>query len=404
MTLQANASGVVTGKFTIPAKVTAGSKRVQFIGAGGSAGNAVFAGSGVVTNEVRRIVTTQTTTFWWAFVDPLAQTFTINETCQIGAVDLWFAAKGSSKVLVQIRETSNGIPTQSVIAECTLAPADINTTSHTRASFATPVQLIANTEYAIVALCDDAVAELRVAELGKFDSTAQRWVTSQPYQVGVLLSSSNASTWTPHQDRDLTFRLHKAVFTQTEKTVALGTVAVTGATDLMLLVTDELPASVTRIEYTLGLPGGQTLTVSNDQPVRLDAAITGNVSVSAKLFGAASASPILFPGTQLVVGTVGATGDYVSRAIKAGSNVRVKVIFDGLIPAGSSVVVSYKGVDAGDTWTTVPFVGSSQIDDGFYEITHEITGVNETMVQIKLALTGTTAARPRVKNLRFMTI
>lgn len=402
MTIQANASGVVTGKFTIPANIPAGSKRVSFDGAGGSHGDAVFVGSGTITSDVRRNVTLQTTTFWW--VDPIAQTFTVTETCQIGAIDLWFAAKGTSKVVVQIRETSNGFPTRTVLGESILLPAAINTTTHTRATFAAPVQLIANTEYAIVALCDDAVSELRVAELGKWDSANSRWVTSQPYQVGVLLSSSNASTWTAHQDRDLTFRLHRAVFTETNKTVVLGNVAVTGATDLMLLATEELPASVTRIEYTLGLPGGATVTVSNGQPVRLESAITGNVSVSAKLYGNASASPVLFPGTQLVVGTVGTTGDYVSRAIKGGSNIRVKVIFDGFIPAGSSVAVKYKGVDAGDTWTTVPFVASTPVDDGFYEITHEVTSVTEDMVQAKLVLTGTTAARPRVRNLRFMTI
>lgn len=54
-----------------------------------------------------------------------------------------------------------------------------------------------------------------MAELGKYDAVHERWVTSQPYQVGVLLSSSNASTWTPHQDRDLTFRLLGARFTAT---------------------------------------------------------------------------------------------------------------------------------------------------------------------------------------------
>ena len=400
MTVQANSSGVANGKFTIPAGVPAGSKRVQFTGSGGSKAEATFTGSGTLVDEVRRVVNSQV----WSYYDPLAQTFTIENTVQLSAVDLWFAAKGTSNVLVQVRETSNGFPTKTVLAEARLAPAAINTTSHTRATFAAPVPLVANTEYALVVLCDDAVSELRIAELGKWDSNSSRWVTSQPYQVGVMLSSANASTWTAHQDRDLTFRLHKAVFTETNKTVALGNVAVTGATDLMLLVNEELPSSVTRIEYTLGLPDGQTVTVSNSQPVRLDAAVTGNVAVTAKLYGDASASPVLFPGTQLVAGTVGTSGDYVSRAIKGGTGVRVKVIFDALIPAGSAVAVSYKGADIGDTWATVPFVSSTAVDDGFYEIIHEVTGVNEAMIQIKLALTGTTAARPRVKNLRFMTI
>lgn len=400
MPVQANAQGVAQGKFTIPAGVPAGAKLVQFSGSGGSTGRAVFTGSGTITDEVRRAVSTLIVNFW----DPLAQTFTLQETQQIAAVDLWFAAVGTSNVVVQLRETSNGVPTRNVLGEVRLAPADINTVSHTRCTFPAPVMLLANTEYAIVALCDDAVAELRLAELGKFDTANGRWVTSQPYQVGVMLSSSNASTWTPHQDRDLTFRLHKAVFTQVDKTVALGSVAVVGATDLMLLSTEELTSSQTRIEYTLTLPDTSTVTVSSGQPVRLGAAVTGNVVVSARLYGAASASPVLLPGTQLVVGTVATSGTYVSRAIKGGSGVRVKAIFDAFIPGGSSVTVDYKGIDGGDVWATVPFVGSAPVDDGFQEITHEVTGVTETMVQIRLSLAGTTAARPRIKNLRFMTI
>lgn len=59
--------------------------------------------------------------------------------------------------------------------------------------------LQAKREYAVVVLCDDATTALYVAELGKQDPT-RGYVTSQPYQVGVLLSSSNASTWTAHQD------------------------------------------------------------------------------------------------------------------------------------------------------------------------------------------------------------
>lgn len=404
MAIQANAQGVVSGKFTIPANVPAGSKRVSFAGAGGSKGDAVFAGSGTITNQVLRQVTTQTSVFWWASVDPLAQTFTINESVQIAAVDLWFAAVGTSKVTVQIRETSNGVPTREVVGEAILTPDQINTTTHTRVNLRYPVQLLANAEYSVVVMSNDAVTELRMAELGKFDTANSRWVTSQPYQVGVLLSSSNNSTWTAHQDRDLTFRLHKAVFSETNKSVALGSVAVTAATDLMLISTEVLPSSSTRIEYELTLPDSSKVTVSSGQPVRLAAAITGNVAVSAKLYGSAGAAPILFPGLQLVVGKVATSGSYVSRAIKAGSNVRVKVIFEAYIPGGAAIAVSYKGIDPTDTWATVPFVGSTATDNGFYELTHEITGVTETMVQIKLDLTGTTAARPRVKNLRFMTI
>lgn len=400
MAIKANQQGVVQGKFTIPAGVPAGAKLVNFQGSGGSRAQAAFVGQGTLIQQVRRTINTVTQRFF----DPLAQTFTLQEAAQIASVDLWFESLGTSDIVVQIRETATGFPTSTVVAETRIKPSQANTSSHTRISFESPVPLLANTEYALVALCDDAVSSLRVAELGKWDSSSGRWVTSQPFQIGVLLSSSNASTWTAHQDRDLTFRLHKAVFSQTNKTVPLGSVAVTGATDLIVLGLDEVPASNTYIQYELGLPGGQTLTVASGQQVRLAEAITGNVTVAAKLYGSNSASPILFPGTQLVVGHVGTTGVYVSRAINGGSNVRVKVIFDAQIPGGASVAVSYKGGDVGDNWVTVPFVGSTPGDDGFYEITHEVANVNEAQVQVRLTLTGTAAARPRVKNLRFMTI
>lgn len=401
MALVANSAGVVTGKFKIPAGIPAGTKMVRFTGSGGSNGQATFTGQGTLNTVTLR----QTRTLITERYDPLAQTFTLEQASQISAVDLYFAAKGTTPLVVQIRETSNGVPTQEVLAERRLAPADITSlTAHTHVVFPSPVALSGGVEYALVLMCDDAVSAVRVGELGKWDEYLKKWVTSQPYQVGVLLSSSNASSWTPHQDKDLTFLLHRADYSQTERTVNLGTVAVVDATDLLLLTADEVPSSETRIEYSLSLPDGSTIAVSDGQPVRLAAAITGNVTINAKLIGSAMFSPVLFPGTQLVAGQVGTSGDYVSRAIKGGSNVRVKVVYDALIPSGSSVAVTFRGADLGDAWASVPFASSSPLDDGWQEMVHEVTGVTEQMVQVRLALTGTTASRPRVRNLRFMTI
>lgn len=408
MTVTANSSGVATGKFTIPTGLPAGTKRVTFLGAGGSRGDASFVGSGTITEEVRRQVTTQTTTMWWANVDPLAQTFTVPETCQISAVDLWFSTIGTKPVQVQIRETSLGFPTRSVIADARLAPGAVTLAGHTRVTFESPVQLLSGNEYALVVMCDDAVTALRMAELGKWDAANGRWVTAQPYQVGVLLSSSNASTWTAHQDRDLAFRLHKAVFTQFNKSVTLGAIPVTSATDLMLSAVQETPSSDTRVSYDLVLDDGvnpaTTYNVSSGQPVRLTAAFTGNVTVTAKLVGSATAAPVLLPGAQLVVGAVATSATYVSRAIAGGTSVKVKAIFDANIPAGAAVTVHYKGGDVGDSWVSVPYVSSTAGDNGFMEMVHEITGVNEALIQLRLTMTGTAAARPRVKNLRFMTV
>lgn len=394
--LTANGSGEITGTFNVPADVPSGSKLVRAVGAGGSNGDAVFTGQGTITRE-----TWQRQTSIGARVDPLAQTFTLTENAQLSGVDLWFTTKPTTFAMVQIRETATGFPTQTIIAEKTLLPAAVNIGgAHTRFLFDAPVALLAGVEYALVALCNDADGAVSVAELGKFDATAQRWITSQPYTVGVLLSSSNASTWTAHQDKDLAFRILTANYTQTSRTVNLGNVAVTGATDLALLAFADNPSPQSGIQYRLTLPDASVVTVASEQPVSLPAAITGNVGVQAVLSGNAANSPVLYPGAQLVAGAVQATGTYVTRAIPAGASSTVKVIYEGNIPSGATVDVHYKGPDVGDTWVAVPQIGTGPADDGFTEFIRSLGSISETTVQIRITLNGTPAARPVLRDLR----
>lgn len=423
----ANGSGVITGTFTIPAGIPAGNKTVTATGASGAVATAIFAGQGTLQRQTWQQQTTVTETRWWSpppppppeppappqnFTiwgvggrDPIAQTFSLQQNTQISGVDLWFSAATTTRTSVQIRETTTGFPNQTIIANASFEPGAIVVGgAHTRVQFDFPVLLRGGSEYAIVVLCDDATGALSVAELGKFDVNAQRWITSQPYTVGVLLSSSNAITWTAHQDRDLAFRILGTTYSETNKTVPLGNVAVTGATDLLLMAFADRPASATSVEYTLTLPDASVVTVSDGQPVQLAAAITGNVSVTAHLHGTVDFSPVLYPGSQLVSGVVSATGDYVSRAIPAGAASTIKVIYEAVVPSGATIDVFYKGPDGGDVWTAITSPTTTAADDGFTEFKFTEAGVNELTVQIKLVLNGTTAARPRVRDLRVIVL
>lgn len=416
----ADSNGIVTGTFTIPAAIPSGSKQVRATGGGGTVATAVFTGQGTLERQVWQQQTTVTETRWQSppapavttgggggrGVDPLAQTFTLPENVQASGIDLWFVAKPTTTTRVQLRTTSNGFPEATVLAEAVLQPASINIGgATTRFEFQYPVYLVAGTEYAIVILCNDATGSVSVAELGKFDAANQRWITSQPYTVGVLLSSSNASTWTAHQDRDLTFRLLKASYSATSRTINLGPVSASAVTDLLLMSYAERPHSSTGMEYRLTLPDSSVVTVSDGQPVQLASAITGTVTVRAVLTGSADFSPVLFPGSQLVKGIVATTGTYVSRAIPGGNPVTVKVVLQAIVQGGAALTVEYKGQDAGDTWASVPQTGTSAADDGFTEVTYSLGSVNEVNgVQLRLTLAGTTAARPRVRDLRAFVI
>lgn len=415
----ANSSGIINGTLSIPAGIPAGAKQVRAVGAGGSEGVATFVGQGTIERQVWQQQTTVNETRWQSppppapavisdgvrRTDPLAQTFILPVNTQVTGIDIWFAARPTTMTRVQIRTTATGFPDQRILAQATLVPAAANIGgAHTRVHFDYPVTLFGGTEYAIVVLCDDAVGALSLAELGKFDATAQRWITSQPYTVGVMLSSSNASTWTVHQDRDLAFRILGAAYTQTSRSISLGNVPVSGATDLMLMSYAERPASATGIKYLLTLPDASVVTVDDGQPIQLPAAITGNVGITAELTGDAEFSPVLFPGTQLVSGIISASGDYVTRSIPAGTAVTVKVIYEAFAPGGSTITAQYKGPDIGDTWTNFSAPTTRVVDDGFVEFIHVATGITELSVQIKLLLAGSTVARPRVRDLRVIVI
>lgn len=401
-TLAADASGNLSGSFVIPANIPAGSKSVVFAGAGGTHGEAVFVGQGTLTTQTLRRITNVLTQYY----DPLAQTFTLDESLQLTGVDLWFAAKGGD-VRVQIREVASGVPSRVTLAEAIVKQSDIVVSGdgHTRVLFPSVLTLAANTEYALVILCDDAASAVRIAEMGKFDDRAQQWVSAQPYTIGVLLSSSNASTWTAHQDRDLTFRLLRAGFSGT-KTVNLGSVAVDGATDLMLLALAEVPSSQARIEYALAFPDGTRLAVADSQPVQLASPVTGDIAVTATLSGNGAWSPVLWPDTQLLVGKIAATGDYHARSVpaKSGNQYASKavLIYDAIIPSGSGVTPEIQ-IDGGE-WQAMTTDGTTHGDNGVVEFRISKALSNAQLVKVRLTLSGTTSARPFVGNIRLMAL
>ncbi len=271
--------GRISGKIKIPANIPAGTKLVQFYGDKGSYGEATYTGKKTITIEERRRV------FSSKRVDPLAQTFTLDESRHIGGIDLWFTNSGKRHVVVQIRETTVGVPSQTVIAENSIEPAKIDTNGTATRITWSPVFCHGGQEYAIVLLTDDADTAVKIAELGKYDAVNSRCVTSQPYQVGVLLSSSNASTWTTHQNLDLTFRLLAAKFTETSHVIDLGKVTANNVSDLIVLTNVEKVGFDTNVEFILTDEEGKENFLSDNLPLALRERISGELTVKARLKG-----------------------------------------------------------------------------------------------------------------------
>lgn len=401
--ITADVSGKLSGHFTIPANVPAGVKAVVFTGAGGSTAQTTFVGQGTLETTTLRTVQSVVNTY----IDPLAQTFVLEEARQLSGVDLFFTAKGQSGVRIQIRETSGGYPTRSVLAEAIVPASSITAEAAvaTRILFDAPVPLSASTEYALVILCDDADTAVAIAEMGKFDSAHQQWVSAQPYTVGVLLSSSNASTWTAHQTKDIAFRLLAADFVEGTNTVPLGSaeVGADGVSDLMLLACSETPSAATHVEYELGLPSGAVMTVAEGQTVQLSEAVaSGTLSVTAKLSGDTAGSPVLWPGTQVRMGMVQTSGTYYTRSIPATGAAKAVLIYDGYVPSGATVTPEIQ-VDSGE-WMAMTSAGTTQEGNGYVEFKFTTALSGADLVKVRLTLTGNNTSRPLVYDIRLLAV
>lgn len=427
MTLVADSNGVIHGKFTIPANVPAGTKEVYFEGSGGSSAGASFFGQGVLETDTRTAITTYTYKPGQAnyglmypvystantTVDPIAQTFTVNTAMQIDAVDLFFNAVGATDIEVQIRSTQVGFPTRETLASARLRADQVSAGQWTKFTFAVPAGLDASTEYAIVVLCNDADSELAVAELGKFDANLQQWVTSQPYTIGVLLSSSNASTWTAWQDRDLAFRLYARRYTETERVIDLGAVPLSGATDLLLRSLIDTPATGATGQIEIALSEERVINATDGQCIQLAAPVTGDVALRARLRATEFMSAALYPGAQLIEGKQAASANYVSAAIEADpAGCAIRLIFDAAIPSGANLAgVILHNADA--PWNSpgsfvdmtpdaLPKLLEGNI--GYYEYAYRVANATWAKVQAELIYTGTAAARPYIQNFRMFSV
>lgn len=200
----------------------------------------------------------------------------------------------------------------------------------------------------------------------------------------------------------MAFRLLEATFAPTSCQLDLGSVTVKGATEIILLALEENPTAKTRVEYDVSLPDGGRHTIAAGQPVRLGKAVSGAVQVSARLAGDATATPLLWPGTQLISGTVALNADYYTRSIPAQAATKAVLIYDAFVPSGANVLPELQ--INGGAWQSPKADGTTQQGDGLAEYRFKTTLTNADSVKARFTLKGTLTARPLVKNIRLMAV
>ena len=144
------------------------------------------------------------------------------------------------------------------------------------------------------------------------------------------------------------------------------------------------------------------MTVAEEQAVRLSESLTGPLSVKAKLAGDTAGSPVLWPGSQVLAGTVQTSGSYYTRSIPASGAKKAVLLYSASIPSGASVTPEIQ-VDSG-SWEAMTADGTVQQGDGYVEYKFTHTLADADLVKVRLTLSGTIAARPMLYDIRLMAV
>ncbi|TIS37502.1 DUF4815 domain-containing protein [Mesorhizobium sp.] len=413
--LVGDADGEIAGTFIIPANVASGTKMVAAVGGGGSTAQSQFTGQGRVELTTNQLVTT-VQRFQEApareggggngggRTDPVAQSFQFTEGRHVSSIEVKFCALGdiNQPVICELVAMDNGYPTTDVIAqtETDMQSALIGTWH--KFTFDPPVFIPSGQETAFVLKTNDPDHSVSLAARGGFDPARQEFIGAQPYTVGVRFSSSNASTWSAHQDEDLTFRINGAKFSPVSKTVSLGTLTAVDMSDFIAEAQVFLPTGDTRLLFEVEPEGEQPVRVEPGQVWERQSFFSGHVALRAILTGTEKVSPIMGRDVLAIKGTMQASGVYVSRAFAMGTAIRLDAIMKTKLPVGSTLLVENDA--ANDTFQTLPQVSAEALADGTLERTFSDPSYTAIQGRIRLTLTGTPAARPSITDLRAFSI
>lgn len=311
--------------------------------------------------------------------DPLAQTFEFSESTFLSSVEVFFRTKDSTTIPVDVLivPTIAGIPTVEIIGRKLLQPSEVVTsedaTAGTKFTFDTPVFCEANKEYAFIVRTESALYTAHISKVGDIDPVLGK-VVKQPFS-GVMLTSANMSTWTPHQISDVTFNMYGSVF-DSESTIEIDPITFPSPVNRFEFNTFSIepdPSCSITWEWSKDLQVWKEF-IPLSEVISKDSFTT--LYVRATLKGPGTLTPV-FTNTCYAKGFYWElTGNYISREFSsADKDVRyVDVYLDTELPSGTTLAV-YAQLDSeidgnGDPvyvqLTEIPG-DAKQLDENFWE-------------------------------------
>ena len=404
-TVKANAEGEFSAQFTIPEGVPCGSVEVLVTNENNDGGT-IFSAQGrkqVIEETVFTVNTTVTTTTKYKTVttihDPLAQAFYLNDDAVLTKVGFFFKKKEDGKnLVVQVRNMINGYPGphlyDQVVVKSDAIEVSEDGSVETAIDFAQPVYLPGGDSYCIAILSDSNKYEMWVAVLGNMLADREELMLSQPYTEGAMFSSSNAVTWTAHQDTDLKFKLYSADYVVDEPVVvefpeiSFGNQTVSG----FILTAQTVDYRNSGITWYYRLREESDWIPVQPFIYRPLEELTNRIYVKCELSSdVASVSPFLNKDSVNIIGFKDAdSGTYLSRTVTMDQEFNtIKVSFEGYVPESDSYNLYYSTDANNETWTELTDPVETDLGEGWkrYEFTSD-SDLNDRICKIKLSMTS----------------
>lgn len=220
VTRDVNVTRVVTEAPRPPSTTTSTQGRLENVVNTGTVINARPSFFGVFRNNSSRS----------ASRDPIAQSFSVEESCFVTSIDLFFATldtKTSDNIWVEIRTMVNGYPSGDVIIHKDINVNDIvnfvsdDSVKPYNVIFNTPVYVDASRHYCFVVGGHSPDTRLWVSRLGEEVINIKNKIVEEPPSLESSFRSINGVTWNAEQYEFIKYNIYRAEFTDSVMSITM---------------------------------------------------------------------------------------------------------------------------------------------------------------------------------------
>ena len=401
-TVKADAKGHFTARFTVKSNTPCGKVSVRLTD-GTREGTAIYTAQGrsQVIQSTTLVSKEMLTSVW-----PCAQSFQFDKDTILTKVGLYFYAKGSQNVTIQIRNMVNGNPGQTVYDEVTIAASDIltSTTSATETlvNLTQPVYCSAEVPYCLCIFAASTQTVLWQSVVGGKDVITKKVISSQPYMTGQLYTGWNRQTWVQYANQDLKFRLFGAAFTGETGTVVFNRATVPQM-NRFVLAAQSIDFHNSGVNWFYRTKEEEDWKPFDTYVEQYPDTLATTLFVKVDIVPSNGVSPILSASNINLVSFIESpSGSYISRTVYMDNPFKViSISLEAARPTGTEFEVQYSTDNV--NWTTVNDIESArtQVDEEFLRYSYKETlGAPVNTYKVRVNFTSSDLKkRPRIRKL-----